>query len=199
MSVFVIGSQLLIFEILYRRYGMSKNWLLLRLVSVCLVMCVPLFATALSSVQQYNCSVLLGGLCYIAIIDYKMQRIPNTFLLFLLINRIVLCLQDTSVIQYSVVSAIVWLAGLGLLHKLLKNGFGAGDVKLMSVIGGYIGLWHSTVVLLLSCACICIIGTIRFLIKRDHLNVSLPMAPFVCLSFGVVFSHSLIFLGGFTL
>ena len=83
--------------------------------------------------------ILIIGLCVITWKDAMLKQIPNHMLLILVLVRSVLLFDDMTT---AIASFEGFLIGGGVMlfgYLLSKGTMGAGDVKLMAVVGSYAG------------------------------------------------------------
>lgn len=133
--------------------------------------------------------ILIIGLCVIAWKDAMLKQIPNHMLLILVLVRSVLLFDDMTT---AIASFEGFLIGGGVMlfgYLLSKGTMGAGDVKLMAVVGSYVGSDRMLQVILCSLIASCIFGFIQLLRKKMELRHGIPFAPFVLIS--VIFYYKL--------
>jgi len=130
--------------------------------------------------------ILMYGLLLLAFIDVREKVIPNQGILMLLGIRFLLMVGD--VIAYPQ----VWLAilisfgagmlGGGLLFFLpalfSKNAIGMGDVKMVAVMGFYLGFQVLMSDLAVTLTLTVMVGLILLLLNRKSFKSELPFAPF---------------------
>lgn len=143
--------------------------------------------------------VYLAGLSAM-VIDLRYHRIPNMISLILLAGRGITIAYEFLYLKEAAMSRLVSsLLGLVVLFvvlfglsKLIHNGIGLGDVKLLSAIGFMGGIYAvcSILVLGLLSSCVISIGLVAF--KQKKMKDSIPFAPFIFV--GIVLT---IFLGTF--
>ena len=130
--------------------------------------------------------ILIIGLCVIAWKDAMLRQIPNQIVLIMVLIRAVLLLCTGTGIMNSLEGFFIG-GGVMLFGYLLSKGtMGAGDVKLMAVVGSYVGSDRILHVILWSLIASCIFGFIQLLRKKMELRHGIPFAPFVLI--GVIFS-----------
>lgn len=129
---------------------------------------------------------IMYGLLLLAVIDAREKIIPNSALAMLAGFRMVLLIGDVFVFPELaaeiMISAGAGLAGGGILFlaasAAVRKGLGMGDVKLVAVMGFYLGfkaLMSSLIIILTLTA---LAGTGLLLFKKISLKSELPFAPF---------------------
>lgn len=84
-----------------------------------------------------------------AAIDMKLQKIPNEFILAALIMRVLIYIPEfilsvptaLTMLKDNIIGAVVIGAFFLLLLLIFKNSIGMGDIKLLTIMGLYQGLW----------------------------------------------------------
>lgn len=188
MNWIVIVVHTLMAELLYRQYGMVKNKMILRLI---LTTGIGLFM--FWSYQMLPMVALGVVLTYISIVDYIVQKIPNTMVLYLFLIKLIDVAMTREKWVETSLAFILFLIVMAILYRFSKGGLGAGDVKLIAVVAFYLGLEQTCLVLILACGLIICYALIRWLFKKHHWKASVPMAPFVLVGY---IAHSVILLGG---
>lgn len=122
-----------------------------------------------------------------AVIDLKVKKIPNKIVMLLFIVRIIgLALEYVHERAFTVDKLI--FSGVGFLVGglfmlicmfLSKGGVGAGDVKLIAVIGLYYGLSGVLSILMVTLLFAAIYSIVMLLSKKAKMKSTLPMAPFI--------------------
>lgn len=133
--------------------------------------------------------ILICGLCIIAYIDKKEQIIPNFILVILLGVRSILLVVD--ILLYTDVWDVILLNTLGglvlgfiiflIAYLLSRKGIGLGDVKLVAVMGFYLGasaLYGAIVLSLLSCV---LYTGFQMLRKKLKLRDAVAFGPFLAI------------------
>lgn len=129
---------------------------------------------------------LMGFLVVLGFIDREKTIIPNRILLCMLGIRAVLLIGECAVFsEYS--AELLKSAGFGMLegagiflvaYLISRGNIGMGDVKLLGVIGAYLGaalIWWDMVVCLFLCAFYSVVQLLR---KKLKMKDSIPLAPF---------------------
>lgn len=131
--------------------------------------------------------ILFWSLGLIAWEDQKSRRISNRVLLFLLAARTGILVLECLVWQEYRMSIVI-NAGGGLIlsggmflicYVIARGGIGAGDVKLLAVLGYWLGggAVFTAVFLTVLSAAVC--SGIGLLLKKVRLRQEMPFAPFV--------------------
>lgn len=149
--------------------------------------------TAIFSVFSYNILkilrylILYAALFLTAWIDQGNKRIPNKILKVLLGIRGILIILEWLVfpklglaVLISALLGMLFGGGMFLLaHFLTKGGVGMGDVKLLAVIGAYMGSGSIMAVAFLSVAASAFYSIVMLLLKKIKLKEEIPFAPFI--------------------
>lgn len=131
--------------------------------------------------------MLFWALGMIAWVDQSSKRIPNTALKDLLAVRTVLLLLECLLNQEYWLSVLI-SSGIGLVlgggmfllcFLLARGGIGAGDVKLLAVIGYYVGGGVIFTLIFLTTLLAALYSLIRLALKKTSLKEEIPFAPFV--------------------
>lgn len=129
--------------------------------------------------------VLFGYLSAAAWEDRRCQRIPNRLLVQLLAAgwpvRLWDCLRTGS-LQPALEACSGFLAGAGLLllvRLAFRRGVGAGDVKLLAVIGFYVGAGRVAAAAAVSCGLAAGACLFLLLFKKKGLQDGIALAPFL--------------------
>lgn len=140
-----------------------------------------------SMVKSIRYLVLVVALFLIAWIDQKKKRIPNKILKTLLAVRISLLIVEWMMFPQLGLSLLI-LAILGALlggglfllaHFISKGGVGMGDVKLVAVVGLYMGGGSVMADIFLSVMASAAYSIIMLIRKKIKLKEEIPFAPFV--------------------
>jgi Flp pilus assembly protein protease CpaA len=122
-----------------------------------------------------------------AVIDFSKRIIPNKLLLlFLAVSGVLLLVNCTT--DFNFTGSYLLSAALGLLitggiflamYILSKGALGAGDVKLMAVIGFTLRLRSALYITLFSMGIFALVSTALLLTKMKTPKDTLPLAPFI--------------------
>ena len=141
--------------------------------------------------------VVAQALFVIAWIDFKEKHIYNKHLLMLLGIRTVLLVLECifypdywiSILTSSLMGMLIGFGIFGLCYLISKGGIGAGDVKLIAVLGMYLGssvIMPVLIITVIAAAVYCVIG---LAMKKMTLKAEMPFGPFVLI--GTVISMML--------
>lgn len=90
---------------------------------------------------------LLSILWPVAYIDYRVYRIPNSYIVMGFVGRIVLCFFELFTVEFvgmsllaDLIAAAALLLAALLCSVCIKNSIGFGDIKLFAVMGLFLGL-----------------------------------------------------------
>lgn len=128
---------------------------------------------------------LLSMLWPIAYIDYKTYRIPNAFIIFGIICRVVILafevfMQSEIVwmtLLSEVIAAVALLIAAGLCALCIKNSIGFGDMKLFIVMGLMLslnGIWSA---IFLSLVVSFFISAYLLITKKKTRKDAIPFGP----------------------
>lgn len=152
----------IIYLLLYLKYGMTSQFIMYAL--------------------------LMSILIVVSLIDLKTQEIPDSIMLFGLLSGSLFI-----IFYHNLTSLINGLSGLligGALFLFIaiasKGAMGGGDIKLMAVLGLFLG-WQSILLLtLLSFIIGSVISLILMAVKAKKRKDYIPFGPFIALAFPVV-------------
>lgn len=129
---------------------------------------------------------LMYALLLLALLDAGKKVIPNRALLILLGIRTVLmvgeCICFPQICTEIVISAAIGMAGGGLLFLLagllVGKGIGMGDVKLIGVMGYFLGFQVLMSDLVITLTLTVLSGLTALVLKKASIRSELPFAPF---------------------
>lgn len=133
--------------------------------------------------------VLINSLVLLAFIDYMQRIIPNKILLLMIVLRLLFITVEITLYNHMIysilLSSFLGLVAGGVVFLLsaliLKNSIGMGDVKLVAVIGFYVGIGNLFSCVMLSLIISFIVGVILILAKKINRKDFIPFAPFLML------------------
>ncbi len=121
---------------------------------------------------------LILGLCIIAWKDTMQKRIPNQILLIMLLIRVGFLLYEKTGVKTSLTGLLIGGGVMLLGYLLSKSTMGAGDVKLMAVVGCYVGSDRILQVALWSFTTAAGYSFMLLLRKKSGIQQGIPFAPF---------------------
>lgn len=154
--------------------GVWCYWFAARSMSIYIPYCVQIFVTIL-------CMSLL------AITDYKRHTIPNAILKVMLlvwavIEGIAILLDmgtGLNLLFYSILGGAVGGISFLICYILAKGQLGAGDVKLMFVLGLFLTSQRIMGSMIYGITICCIYSVIQLLRKKIGMKDGVPLAPFL--------------------
>lgn len=155
-GVYMIYTLLIIYVIflIYRRYSLSGEFI------------------------AY--SILIIMLTMATITDIKKMIIPNKLLIVgFCISILAMFINKEVTILSSILGGTISGGAIWALSYLTKGGIGLGDVKLIAVIGLFVGLVNIFSILMFSTIFSGLLGIILLVFKIRDKKDSLPFAPFI--------------------
>ena len=135
-------------------------------------------------------SLLILALIYLAYIDWRTLRLPNTITLPLIILGITfnwvsdlrLTPPGSALLGAALGYTSLWVLNAGYRLLQNRNGIGMGDAKLLAALGAWLG-WSSLPSILLMASVSGIAGGIIWLKWRGHqLQQAFPFGPFLVIA-----------------
>lgn len=131
--------------------------------------------------------LVIGLLWPIAVSDYREFRIPNNLILLGLVFRAVLLLPEGIIYGKAMLQtlagdaiAAVAMIVLCLVCMLLSQGsMGMGDLKLLAVMGLFLGVEGILYALFFSMFAAFVIAVVLLLTKKKERKDAIPFAPFI--------------------
>lgn len=132
---------------------------------------------------------LMYALILLAVLDWKKKIVPNHVLLVLLGVRTVLMAAECICFPYAILEIILSsAAGMGggwlmffLAALLSRGGIGMGDVKLIAVMGYYLGFQVLMSDLILTLLLTVLAGVLALAFRKVSLHTELPFVPFAAM------------------
>lgn len=150
-------------------------------------------------IEKIKYAALLIGLFLVAKADWQKKRIPNHYLKELLLWRGMLLIIEETVFlrQFCVLDfqsmMTGFLCGGGILltcYIVTRRRIGAGDVKLFSVIGLYVGAESVLRIIAFSFLTAFLFVGIKLVLEKVDLKEQIPLGPF---AFGAVMIEIFLF------
>jgi len=134
--------------------------------------------------------LLIMALIYLAYIDWRTFRLPNTITLpmivlgaiFNIVSEIRFTNPSSALLGASLGFASLWILNAG--YRLLKsrNGIGIGDAKLLAALGAWLG-WSALPSILLISSLTGLVGGIIWLKRSSfQLQQAFPFGPFLVIA-----------------
>ena len=147
-----------------------------------------------SLVHQMQLLTLINFLVPISAIDYRIYKIPNSFLLGALAVRAVFYIIDFARsipiawqnMKESLLAAAILMVFFTILLLIFKNGIGMGDIKLIGIMGLYQGLWGSVNAVFYSLVAAFFVALTLLITKRKNRKDMIPFGP--CIMVGTALS-----------
>jgi prepilin signal peptidase PulO-like enzyme (type II secretory pathway) len=133
--------------------------------------------------------LLMGGMEPIAYVDRREKRIPNGCLLYLIAVRLILfgveCFSYPSLIRENIIFTVGGAVVAGVVmffaYVLSRHAIGMGDIKLLMVMGLYVGAQLTYLLLLAALILAACYGGVKVLTKRLEVKDEIAFAPFIAL------------------
>ena len=119
-----------------------------------------------------------------AILDFKYKKIPWVLSICFIVIGIGSVLISSPINWWQFLGAIVGI-GIILISVCTKLAIGLGDGLVLLVVGIFIGLWKTLMILFLAGILVAVVGIIMMVQKKGNLNTSLPFIPFILAAYGV--------------
>lgn len=131
--------------------------------------------------------LLIGGLIPIAWEDWREKTIPNRWLAYLLCIRVVVFGIEVFVYSQMVVDNLLFTVIGGVVSGLVmfagyvisRHQIGPGDVKLLAVMGMYLGAGLNYFVIIAALILAAIYGGVKILLKCSGMKDEIAFAPFI--------------------
>lgn len=164
-------------------------------VIICILILISLLSVAVMMWMYYSRDVvyilkrliLIAVLWPIAISDYKEFRIPNKMILFGIVSRILLIIVEM-IYKNDELSQMLLSEGIAIIGSvvvclmcmtLIKGGLGMGDLKLMIVMGAFLGIEGICYSMFVSVFLAFIVAVCLLISKKRKREDSMPFAPFI--------------------
>ncbi len=140
-----------------------------------------------ASLQFLHATAFSFLLIACSIIDYKHFLIPDVITIPMILTAPIVAYFHPNLSIYDSLFGILvgggslWL--VNFLYKMVKghDGMGFGDVKLLSAIGGWLGVQAIIPTLITASVVGTVIGICFILIKRGNMKLEIPFGPFLSL------------------
>lgn len=168
------------------KFIFNKRYLLI--ISLCFFIVSLTYLNIESTYKIYKYSILLCLLLLISIHDIRSKTIENKHIVFGIV--ILVCInilefykiRNFDFIKDSLVGGGSAIIIMFILFYFIKDGVGFGDVKLLGMLGLYLGFQEFINVLLISSILSGVIGLGLVIFKKLDRKAMIPYAPFVFIS-----------------
>lgn len=163
------------------------------------IMLAATFSCALAGVTGATCvgaqdpftsirlGVLLAVLEYALLVDIKLCIIPNIGILvslgiYVLIELAELIFTRGKIadsLVKGIVGALACLVIFYILSRLTKDGMGMGDIKLIAVMGLYLGFAGTLLSVIVALVLCCVVSVFLLLGRKKNKDDSVPFGPFL--------------------
>ena len=132
---------------------------------------------------------LTALLIVVSLIDYKERIIPNKITYPNIIIALVLSIFSGHISLLASIAGLLLPGGFLLLLAILyKGGMGMGDVKLMAMVGSFIGANYALIAIFLASFLGSAIGIGLIVVSDKDMKSAIPFGPFLALgSFATIF------------
>lgn len=124
--------------------------------------------------------------CYLlfAAIDWRWRVVPEYLLICLLAGQLLLgaAAELPMALLGTCISGGIFFLALLALAKVLKNGLGLGDVKLLGVTATAAGWTYAVVIFGLALVLSLVFGIWLLVVKRKSVKTEVPFVPFLALA-----------------
>ena len=168
------------------RQRIFRIWIIFFLI-LTVVIGVEFYLFQYACLKSIRYLLLAWSLLLIAWVDQRSRRIPNRLLLLLLAVRTVILALECLVYQEYWISMVI-SAGAGMIfsggmflicYVIDRGGIGAGDVKLLAVLGYWMGVGAVFTVIFLTVLLAAVYSGAGLLLRKVRLKQEMPFAPFV--------------------
>ncbi|MGO4962159.1 A24 family peptidase [Jeotgalibaca porci] len=179
IHIYVFGAGSLLGLLLYRMSAGKKE--LTKPISY-IYPCLGGLMTVATFQNATPAKLLLHALLYstlflMAVIDHHHMLIPD----YLQVILLAVAFWDADALR-SVSGALLLLAVTFISEKLVKDGIGGGDVKLLIIMGFYLGPTRTSLILMLASS----LALFVLLLNKKNKQDPIPFGPYLIIAFFVV-------------
>lgn len=151
----------------------------------------------IDAITQAKLITLVMMIGPMAAVDYRLQKIPNRFLVIALLARVIILIfeilddfaESLSIMKDSALAALVIGLFFFILLLVFKNSIGMGDIKLFAVIGLYQGIWGTVNSVFFSLLVSFFIAIFLLITKKKKRSDTIPFGP--CILLGTIIAMCL--------
>ncbi|MDD4095860.1 MAG: A24 family peptidase [Oscillospiraceae bacterium] len=137
-------------------------------------------------VDVLKTAMLASTLLAVSVVDWHTKKIPNYFIVALIVIRLPLLVleflfrreQFKSVLISSLIGLLLGLLILLFFSIITKGGFGMGDVKIVAASGFFVGLLPAICSLLYGMVICMMASLVLIIMKKKTMKDVMPFGPF---------------------
>ena len=130
-------------------------------------------------------AVLVSIIIILTLIDIKSMEVPDKIIIFGFVVVLGIILYRVIALNESFLNYLfgfLFGGGIFLIIALITNAMGGGDIKLMALIGSWVGLKYIVTITLLSFVIGAIISILLILFKIKGRKDFIPFVPFIAIA-----------------
>lgn len=178
-----------------RDFKPDKNKMIYIICAAILSIAAILFinmAVHMTVIEGIKVLILVTMIFAVAIIDYKVKKIPNIMLIVMLVMRLAIYVFEFILYKTSALDivkddllGVLIVGGFFLIIGLaIKNSVGMGDIKLFAIIGLYQGFSNAFSTVFFALVVSSVISIILLISRKKHRKDTIPFAP--CVFIGMI-------------
>ena len=129
-----------------------------------------------------------------AVKDFKSRQIPDTVNILIVVIGFIKMTVLAEMRKSSVVGFVCAAVLMTICKLVMKDGLGAGDVKLISALGFFLGINRFIPFMVITSLVAVIVAAAMVILKKMKKNDSLPFAPLVLV--GYILNMIFLYFGG---
>lgn len=141
--------------------------------------------------------LMMNVLSFLGWIDFKKEIVPNSFLKRFLIVAVIWTLIKLAAdfvsgnffagsIASPLLGVAVMFIPMFLSYLISHGGVGAGDVKLLAIVGGVLGFRSSYLLLMTAFIVAAVFSVVQMLRKKMTMKSYMPFVPFLAIAMGLM-------------
>lgn len=135
------------------------------------------------SIFFFKYAIMTSLLLAISTVDLKTMEIPDEFIIFGFINGIIFLFLDKGLAWQSAVIGMVIGFLIFLLLAFIPGAMGGGDIKLMAMLGFFMG-WKSVLLITMLAFIVGAVASVPLLLaRRKAMKSPIPFGPFIAVAF----------------
>lgn len=128
-------------------------------------------------------SMLIFTICLsLSAVDFEIRKIPNVLLLSLIILKVIMLImvKESAV---SLISGLFFAFVVFTLPAKFGKPIGAGDIKLATVTGFYLGSWGFVQAMAIMGICLLFYWAYLYVSRKGNLQTSIALGPYISIGF----------------